>query len=334
MRGGISSDHRRSLTLPSGEGGNRLLSPFGAVPVIATGMSARTSPVIAFGAAALGIAIYSVMDTLMKRLSIDSGAYSAVLWRSWVGVVLTGALFLARGGRWPGRQALALHVARGATGGASVLLFFWGLARVPMAQSIALTFLAPLIALFLAAFTLGERIRRAAILGSLIAGVGVLVIAAGEVQAQASTETVLGSLAILAASILYAVSLVLLRRQAQVAGPVEVALFTMLVIAVLMLPAAPFVSGWPATAQWPAIVVAAALGSLSALLLAWAYARAEAQILAPVEYTAFVWAALLGYAVFGERVSPFTLVGAAAIIGGCVVAVRRPGPGPHSEAGL
>ena len=51
-------------------------------------MSARTSPVIAFGAAALGIAIYSVMDTLMKRLSIDSGAYSAVLWRSWVGVAM------------------------------------------------------------------------------------------------------------------------------------------------------------------------------------------------------------------------------------------------------
>ena len=81
-------------------------------------MSARTSPVIAFGAAALGIAIYSVMDTLMKRLSIDSGAYSAVLWRSWVGVAITGALFLAKRGRWPAREVLALHIARGATGGA------------------------------------------------------------------------------------------------------------------------------------------------------------------------------------------------------------------------
>lgn len=303
----------------------------------AWGMSARTSPVIAFGAAALGIAVYSVMDTLMKQLSIDSGAYSAVLWRSWVGVAITGILFLGRGGRWPGRAALKLHMARGAAGGASVLLFFWGLARVPMAQSVALTFLAPLIALFLAAVALGERIRRAAIWGSVIAATGVLVIAGGEVQAQASTQVVLGSLAIFAASILYAVSLVLLRRQAQVAGPAEVALFTMLVIAVLMTPAAPFASGWPAMGQWPAIVIAAALGSLSALLIAWAYARAEAQILAPVEYTAFVWSACLGYMVFGEHVSPFTLVGAVLIIAGCVVAVR-PGSeiklAPQSEAGL
>lgn len=297
-------------------------------------MSARTSPVIAFAVAAAGIAIYSVMDTLMKRLSIDSGAYSAVLWRSWVGVAIMTTIFLARRGRWPGRHALTLHIARGATGGISVVLFFWGLARVPMAQSVALTFLSPLMALFLAALTLGERIRRAAILGSLIAGGGVLVIAAGEVQAQASTQVVLGSLAIILASVLYAVSLVLLRRQAQAAGPVEVALFTMLVIAVLMTPAAPFVATWPAATQWPSIAIAAALGSISALLLAWAYARAEAQVLAPVEYTAFVWAACLGYAVFGEHVSLFTLVGAALIIAGCVVAVRRPGPGPQSEAGL
>ena len=101
-------------------------------------MSARTSPVIAFAVAAAGIAIYSVMDTLMKRLSIDSGAYSAVLWRSWVGVAIMALLFLAKGGRWPGRHALTLHIARGATGGISVVLFFWGLARVPMAQVRAL----------------------------------------------------------------------------------------------------------------------------------------------------------------------------------------------------
>ena len=82
------------------------------------------------------------------------------------------------------------------------------------------------------------------------------------------------------------------------------------------------------------VLMAAILAFTSLAALAWAYARAEAQILAPVEYTAFVWAACLGYAVFGEHVSPFTLVGAALIIGGCVVAVRQPAPGPQSEAGL
>ncbi|MGI4730231.1 MAG: DMT family transporter [Janthinobacterium lividum] len=277
---------------------------------------------LALGAALLGIAVYSLMDTLMKRLSIESGAYAAVLWRSAVGVALTGSVFVARRRPWPAGPALRLHLVRGLAAGSSVLLFFWGMARVPMAQSVAITFLAPLIAIFLAAATLGERVRRAAVTGSAVAALGVLVIAGGEVQAAASTQTVLGTVAIFVASILYAASLVLLRRQAQAADPLEVTLLTSLVVGVAMLPAAPWAAGWPATAQWPAIGGAAVLGTVSALLIAWAYARAEAQVLAPAEYTAFVWAALFGWAAFGERVSGWTVAGALLIGAGCATAVR------------
>jgi drug/metabolite transporter (DMT)-like permease len=144
---------------------------------------------------------------------------------------------------------------------------------------------------------------------------------------------VLGSLAIVLASILYAGSLILLRRQAQVADPLEVALFTSIVLAALLLPGAPWFSAMPAVALWPGILGAAASGSLSAVLLAWAYRHAEAQVLAPVEYTAFVWSAILGYVVFGEHVTAWTVAGALLIIAGCLVAVRgRAGPAPQTEA--
>lgn len=287
----------------------------------------------AFSVAAMGIATYSAMDVLMKGLSITSGAYSAVLWRSFVGVMLLGTVFLLKRRRFPGRAALKLHALRGATGGISVLLFFWGLVRVPMAQGVALTFLAPLIALFFAAVLLGETIRRAAILGSVIASLGVLAIAAGEVQAHASTAHVLGSLAIFAASIFYAYSLILLRQQAQVADPLEVALFTSIVLTGLLLVGAWWFAAVPSVAQLPAIGGAAVLGSISAIALAWAYSHAEAQVLAPVEYTAFVWAGLFGWWVFDERVSFYTLAGAALIIAGCIFAIRgTAAPAPQTEA--
>lgn len=293
----------------------------------------NTPPAVAFAAASAGIAIYSCMDALMKGLSITSGAYSAVLWRSVAGVLLTGTVFVARRQRWPERKALRLHVVRGLAAGLSVLLFFWGLVRVPMAQGVALTFLSPLIALFLAAALLGERIRRAAILGSVVAAVGVLVIALGQAQAGASADVVMGALAIVVASVLYAYSLILLRQQAQLADPLEVTLFTSLVIGVLLALGAPWLAIWPVSDQLVPIVGSAILGSISALLLAWSYGRAEAQVLAPVEYTAFVWAALLGYLVFDERVSPFTVAGALLIVGGCLVAVRGAAPVSQSEAG-
>ena len=288
------------------------------------------SPLLPFLAAALGIAVYSGMDAIMKGLSIASGAYAAVLWRSLAGVVLTGVPFVLRRRRWPRGAMLRLHLLRGLAAGSSVLLFFWGLARVPMAKGVAVTFLAPLLATFLAAAFLGERVRRAAVGGSAVACLGVLAIAAGEVQAHASSAAVLGTLACVVASILYAVSLVLLRQQAQGADPLEVALFTTLVVGAAMLPAAPWLAGWPARGQWLPIAGAASLGTVSTLLIAWAYARAEAQVVAVTEYTAFVWSALFGWLVFGERVAGWTVVGAALITAGCLVAVRGR---PATEAG-
>lgn len=297
--------------------------------------STSLSPAAAFAAACVGIAIYSGMDAVMKRLSIESGAYSAVLWRSLAGALMLGTIFVARRRPLPGRAALVLHVKRAATAGASVLLFFWGLARVPMAEGVALTFVAPLIALYLAALFLGERIRRAAIIGSLVACGGVAVLAAGQVSNAASHAHVMGSISIFIASVLYAASLILLRQQAQLADPLEVALFTSVVLGLLLLAGAPWFADVPRAGQLPAIALAALLGSVSAMLLAWAYAHAEAQVLAPVEYTAFVWSALFGWLAFGERVSLWTVSGALLIVAGCLVAVRgRRLPVPQTEAAL
>lgn len=58
------------------------------------------------------------------------------------------------------------------------------------------------------------------------------------------------------------------------------------------------------------------------MLFAWAYARAEASYLAVTEYSGFLWAAACGWIVFDERVSLYTLAGAAMIVGGCVIAAR------------
>ena len=84
------------------------------------------------------------------------------------------------------------------------ILFFWGLARVPLAQAIALAFVAPLIALYLAALLLKEKIERRAILASLLGFAGVLVILAGQAEAELGPEAFRGSIAILVSAGLYA----------------------------------------------------------------------------------------------------------------------------------
>jgi len=86
----------------------------------------------------------------------------------------------------------------------------------------------------------------------------------------------------------------------------------------------PFV-GWPAFpgSHWPWVLVAAILSTCGTLLYGWAYARGEASYLAVTEYSAFLWASALGWLVFRERVSLYTLAGAVLIVGGCLIAARR-----------
>ncbi|WP_443970072.1 DMT family transporter [Sphingobium sp. CR28] len=284
----------------------------------------RAAPVVV---ACVAIMVFSVMDTVMKGLSIALGAYNAMLWRTAIGVVMTGALFLGQARRWrPARPVLLLHLARSLSAAISIVLFFWGLVRVPMAQGIALSFIAPLIGLGLAALFLKERVTRRAIGGSVLAFVGVLAILIGQPAAARGAEAFHGALAILLAAIFYALNLVLSRRQSQAAGPVEVAFFFNIIAFSFYGLAAPWFAELPSSAHIPALIVAALTSILSIMMLAWSYARAEAQVLMPVEYSAFIWAALFGWWAFGERVTPATLLGAGFIIAGCIWAARGGSP--------
>ena len=288
----------------------------------------------AFAVATLGIAVFSAMDAVVKGLSLALGAYNALLWRSFAGVAISGILFVATRTAWPARSVMRVHLIRGSISAVMAIAFFWGLARVPMAQAVALTFIAPLIALFLAAVLLKEHVGRTAIIASLLAIVGVGVILTGQARAEMGPEAFHGTLAILVSATCYAYNIILMRQQAQVAGPIEIAFFQSLIVSVLFTLALPFFGAVPALMHLPAIIGAAALATVSLLLLSWAYARGQASYLAPTEYTSFLWAALFGFLVFGETVSPFTLAGAALIITGCVIAARGRGQISDVEAAI
>jgi S-adenosylmethionine uptake transporter len=280
-------------------------------------------PAGAFAVATGGIAIFSCMDAVMKGLTLEIGAYNALFWRSLAGVGIAGAMYLARRPGWPARAVLRLHVWRGAVGAVMALMFFWGLARVPMAQAVALTFIAPLIAIFFAGVLLKEPVTRRAVGGSVAASAGVLLILAGQARAELGREALAGSAAILVSAVCYAYNLILMRRQSLLANANEATFYQSLTMTAFLALAAPFLARVPEADHVPMLLLAAVFGVVSLLALSWAYARAEAYYLAPVEYTAFLWASLLGYAVFAEAVAPMTVAGAALIGAACLYAARR-----------
>ena len=292
----------------------------------------RSAVSTAFAVATLGIALFSAMDAVMKGLAIAIGAYNAVFWRMLIGLLLSAILYLPGRPAQPSREAMRFHIIRGLVGSVMALTFFWGIARLPLAEAVALTFIAPLMSLYLAAVLLKEPVGRQAVLASVIGFAGVLVI----VGARAGTpgdRDLLGAASILVSATLYAYNIIVMRQQALVAKPLEIAFYQYLVIGGVLALAAPFIAVFPPAGQWPNLVFAALLALVSLMLLAWSYARAEAHRLAAVEYTALVWAALFGAVIFNEEIAISTIVGAALIVLGCLLAARtKSRPAPAAEA--
>ncbi len=281
-------------------------------------------PVKAFAVALLAVAALSIMDAVMKHLVLAIGIIAVSIWRAVANMTISAALYLPGSKTWPSRSNLRIHIWRSVIVTVMAFLFFWGIGRVPLAQAIALTFIAPLIALLLAALVLDEHIGSRSIAGSVVAFAGVLVIVLGQARANASPDVLLGTAALIGSALCYAVNIVLMRRQALAAKPLEINFFQCLTILAIWILALPLVGvpQWPG-AQWLWIAVAATLSTSGTLLFAWAYARGEASYLSATEYSGFLWASALGWLVFREPVSQYTLAGAMLIVCGCFIAARR-----------
>lgn len=280
-------------------------------------------PVQAFAAALGAVAVLSIMDAVMKHLVLAIGLVAVSVWRSAANFALSAILYLPGRPSWPEAATLGVHLLRAVVVAVMAALFFWGIGRVPLAQALALTFIAPLIAMGLAALTLGERIPRNSLFGSVAAFLGVLIILTGQARSQVGGEALLGTAAIIGSALCYAVNIVLMRRQALAARPLEINFFNSLAVMAIWMLAVPLFGapGWPSR-DWHWIVVASLLSTAGGLLFAWAYARGPASYLAATEYSGFLWASALGWLVFGERVSLYTLTGAVLIVGGCLFAAR------------
>ncbi len=287
---------------------------------VSTSKTARLMP---FAIAALGVGSLSLMDAFMKEAALITGAYTATVLRSLIGATLIAPFWLWRKAAWPTGDVLKLHVERGVISAFMALSFFFALTKLPLAEAIAISFVAPLMALYLARVLLGEAIQPKAIFASVLGFAGTLVIVGGRIgQGELDADASLGLAALAFSALLYAYNFIVIRKQSQVAGPVEVATFHSGVGGGVLLVFAPFLGSAPETQALLPIAAAGALTVAGAMAIAWAYARAETQVLVPIEYTGFLWASLFGWAFFKESVTLPTIAGTALIVAGCWIAAR------------
>ncbi len=267
----------------------------------------------------LGIALLCAMDAAIKLGTQTHAVITVTFMRYFAGAIFALPLMLSFGNMRISTETLRGNAIRGVVIAGAAYLFFYGLWAIPIAEAIAISFIAPLLVPLIARVLLGERIRAINIGACLIGFGGVLVTVTGHVSDMPTPNRTEGVVAVFASAILYALSVVLLRQRATRDDPQVLSFLSAAFPALFTAPFALLAAPLPAPGALPLFAIMGALGTGGVLLLAYGYARAEAQKLVVLEYTALGWGALFGWWLFNESVRPQVVLGGAIVAGACLM---------------
>jgi drug/metabolite transporter (DMT)-like permease len=255
---------------------------------------------------------FACMDTIGKYLVARLPVIEVAWARYMASCILVMALFMPRMGRrlWRTNRP-GIQLVRGGLLAASSSCFILSLAYLPLAEMVALTFVAPIVVALLSGPFLGERVGRVLWLGTIGGFAGVLIVLrpGGDVFHWASLLPI-------AAALNYGVYQILTRKISTSENPVTSLFHASWVGALALSLPLPWVWQTP-----PDAVSAGLLALMGAVAGVAHYAAIKAveaappSALAPYTYTQLVWAIVFGLALFGQFPDLVTLVGMAVIVG-------------------
>ena len=261
---------------------------------------------------------------MIKGLSVYESVVVITAWRYTLGAILVILLWLIFRPPLPGWAAVPFHVFRGFFQISAASLFFWSVTQIPLATAAALGLTGTLMIGPLAWLLMREPLKRDVIGGTLVGFAGALFIVNTETQLLSGEidGPVLGYLAPILASLCHALSVVLLRFRSQSEDPIVVAFFANTLPALYVLPVFFLMDAQPTLELFGGYILSAFFGVSFWSLTTIAYARAPAAKLAPMTYTQLIWAAIIGFFLFGELPDASMWSGSAVIVAACFYVMR------------
>jgi drug/metabolite transporter (DMT)-like permease len=274
------------------------------------------------------VSTFSILDTIAKYLSATYPV-PMIVWARYVFHVLFMLFVLAHSVRWGlvRSRRPGLQVVRGLVLAASSMFFFSALARLPIAEASAITFVSPLLLTAMSVWFLRERVRLSAWVAVCVGFVGVLIIVrpGGAVFQPAA-------LLALATAACFATYQLMTRKLAGVDSTIATLFIGAAVGTAVMTLVVPFFWKLPESA-WHALlfVIMGILGAAGHFVLIRAFEYAPASVLAPFVYAQLVMVLLLGYLVFGAFPDAASLTGMAIIVAsGVWIATHQTRVAPRS----
>ena len=207
------------------------------------------------------------------------------------------------------RSVAKLHAARGLVHGVGVMLWFFAMARIPVAEVVAVGYTAPLFIIAGAAIFLKENLPRSKIFAMIIGFVGVLIIVRPGFQV-----VDIGMVAQLLAAPFFAGSFLLAKKLTDTRSPTEVVVMLSISCTLVLLPGALLQWRTPTGSELFWLFLTAVCATAGHYALTRALGAAPVTVTQPVTFLQLIWATMIGALMFGEPADIYVISGAAVIV--------------------
>lgn len=252
---------------------------------------------------------FVAVTALVKYMGDGIPPAEAAFLRYFLGLVfLLPMLPALREARLTARQ-WRLFSLRGVFHTGGVILWFFAMTRIPIAEVTAMNYLAPVYVSVGAALFLGERLALRRIAAIVVALVGTAVILRPGFR-----DVAPGHIAMLFCAVSFAGSYLLAKIMADEAKPAVVVAMLSIVVTICLAPFA--LANWvtPTAAELGLLFLVACFATAGHYTMTMAFAAAPVTVTQPVTFLQLVWAVLLGVLVFAEPVDIWVILGGALIL--------------------
>lgn len=279
----------------------------------------RNDTMLGIALMAGGMFLFSAVDAHGKFLSQTLHPIQ-ITWCRQIGLVLGVVIMLGlRGFSILHTKQPVLQITRGTLAAGSATLFIFAVSYVPLADAVAVSFVAPFFVTLLGALVLREKVGIRRWAAVIIGFIGTLIVIRPGLDAVHPAVFL-----VLIAALLFASRQVISRMLAGTDRTITTIAYTALAsIAILSLPL-PFVWEWPATGTEITLLISMALlAACAESLVIKALEVAQAVVVAPLQYSLIIWGTMYGYFVFSDLPDIWTGVGALIIVATGIYTLRR-----------
>lgn len=263
--------------------------------------------------------LFVVLNALMRSLSLQVDPFQTQCLR-YVAGVLVMLPFVLRSGLAAYRpHNIKGQFARGAVHTAGLCLWFAAVPHITLADTTAIGFTTPIFMMLGAAVMFREPMRWDRWAAALAGFAGVLAVVGPQLTGAGNAYTLL----MLASSPVFAASFLMTKALARRESTQVIVMWQAISVALLSIPLALVHWVWPSAWQWVLFLVCGMLGSAGHFCLTRSLSVADVSATQSVKFLDLVWASLLGWLLFGDLPSQWTLVGGVLICTATVWIARR-----------